>query len=210
MSLPNLIRAAAVLSVTMTSAALAQDTSPKIKTSQQAIDRIFDRNLLIDRDSTRLIEFFDRNIRGERTWTMNFVSDQDSLSVKFDDAADVKHAKKGERSPIYRPDFHNGLPKVQGDLGADARLTEAREALRKQFPDAVIEDDYIMQFRFCFAPQEGKTSKYENGCRRKGPLSRWKVWLKMTPAEGDWLAKEVFFGDEATAVVKDGPRGYFQ
>jgi len=89
---------------------------------------------------------------------------------------------------------------MQDDIGSDVRIETARAALLKAFPDATIEDDYIVQFRFCFPSKEGKSSKYENGCRRKEPLNRWKVWLKMQPAKGDWVAKEVFFADDTRAT----------
>jgi len=141
---------------------------------------------------------------------MTFFSDQDFLSVKFNDADELKDIRDGARSPLYNTNFHNSLPKIQNDIGAEIQLEKAREVLQRQFPDAVIENDYIVQFRFCSAPVEGKTSKFGNGCRRNGPLIRWKVWLKMTPKDGKWLTKEIFFGDEEAAVVKDGPRGFFE
>ncbi len=208
----KLTLAAAALGVasTLSHSVFADDSSRKIQGSQEAVEYVFERDMIPDRETTRLVEFFDRFVKGDRTWTMTFLSDQDFLNVKFDETTDVKILRKGDRSSLYSPELHNKLPKMQDNIGSDERLEEARQLLQREFPDATIEDDYITQFRFCFAPPNGETSRYRNGCRRKGPVNRWKVWLKMSSEDGDWVAKEVFFADDLPPVIKPGPRGYFE
>lgn len=179
-------------------------------TASDAVDYLFDNALVTETKTTRIYELAESIRPGVHRWRVTFLSEEALISIAVNAAKETEVFGQFETPAIYSASFAERLPMPRDFPSAAPLIAQARDLVQSTHANSIIAPGHISLYKTCTAPSDGGISRHDNGCERDQPFRQWLIYLKVTPADGDWFVREVNFSDQNKPKIGDGPRGFFE